>query len=182
MTLYEIFKAIPMLQIKDASLALLGVVVIATGLIEFVPVKINPWTALLVWAGNRINKKINDRMEQLEKKQAEFEEKFDSYVTDQKKKDLDDTRSQILSFCNECMRHKQHTREQFRFIIRRCDEYEKYIEDNKLKNGEISDAIEQIRNIHRKCLAENSFLVPEDEGKTDDQRPALIMSEEVQQA
>ena len=63
------------------------------------------------------------------------------------------------------MRHKQHTREQFRFIIRRCDEYEKHIEENHLKNGEISDAIEQIRSIHRKCLAENSFLVLEKEGE-----------------
>lgn len=160
LTLYEIYQAIPMLQIKDAALALLGVLVIVTGCIEIVPIKINPWTALLVWAGSRINRKMNERIEQLEKKQEDFEKKFDSYVSDQKKKDLDDMRSQILSFCNECMRHKQHTREQFRFIIRRCDEYEKHIEENHLKNGEISDAIEQIRSIHRKCLAENSFLVP----------------------
>lgn len=161
MTLYDLFKSIPMMQIKDVSLVILGIFVVTASLIEITPIKLNPWTWILGGIGKRINRDIKDRMEKLEKKQAEFEQKFDSYVDDQRKKDLDDMRSQILTFCNECMRHKQHTREQFRFVIRRCDEYEKHIEDNHLKNGEISDAINQIRSIHRKCLAENSFLEPE---------------------
>lgn len=158
MTLLDFYKTIPMLQIKDACIALLALFVVITGCIEIVPVKINPWTAILWWIGSRINCTVNERIKNLEKKQEDFEKKFDDYVEERDKKDLDDLRAKILQFCNECMNRKLHTREQFRHIIRLCDEYEKYIEDHNLKNGEITDAVERIRNIHRKCLAENKFL------------------------
>ena len=162
MTLKEIFELLAQMDPKDATWFIGWVIVIGASIIQVAPIKVNPWDWILGGIGKRLNKAINERMDAIEKKQSEFESKFDIYVTEQRKKDLDDKRSQILQFCNECMLHKRHTQEQFRFVIRLCDEYEKYIEDNKLKNGEISDAIDQIREIHRKCLAENSFLVSED--------------------
>ena len=73
-------------------------------------------------------------------------------------KSLEDTRRDILDFSNACMNKRKHTQEQFRFILKRCDEYEKYIEKNHLKNGEIKNAIEEIRRLHKKCLQDNTFL------------------------
>ena len=48
-------------------------------------------------------------------------------------------------------------------MLKTCDEYEKYIEDNELKNGEISSAIEEIRRLNIRCRQKNSFLKPGEE-------------------
>lgn len=166
MTLQELLELIPMLQLKDATWILWWIFVIVASLIQIAPLKLNPWDIFLGAIGKRLNKAINDRMKVLEKKQKDFETKFDDYVREQNKRDLDEKRSLILQFCHECMLHIQHTQEQFKFVLRLCDEYEKYIEDNRLKNGEISDAIDHIRNIHKKCIAENSFLVTDEQDDT----------------
>lgn len=163
MTLQELIELIQAVQLKEGMITIGLIIVIGASLIQITPIKLNPWDVFLGAIGKRLNKAVNDRIKTVEQRQKEFEDKFDTYVNEQRKKDLDDKRSQILQFCNECMLKVQHTQEQFRFVLRLCDEYEEYIEKNKLKNGEISDAINQIRNIHRKCLAENSFLVSEDD-------------------
>ena len=73
---------------------------------------------------------------------------------------IENTRRDILAFCNSCMNGQKHTQEQFRFILKKCDDYETYIEKNDIKNGEISSAIEEIRRIYKVCLQKNSFLEP----------------------
>ncbi len=56
------------------------------------------------------------------------------------------------------MNKRRHTKEQFDFVIKECDTYEKYIKKNEIKNGVIEAAINEIRRIYQKCIHENSFL------------------------
>ena len=56
------------------------------------------------------------------------------------------------------MNNRKHTKEQFDFMIRECDEYEKYIKKNDVKNGVIEAAIKEIRRLYEKCIQEHSFL------------------------
>jgi len=137
-----------MIQIKDISFGLIGIFVVGASLVEITPVKLNPWSKILGWVGKQINRDVNDRIKQLEKKQDEFEKKFDSYAHDQRKKDLDDMRSKILDFCNECMRRKKHTREQFRFILRLCDEQSTTIETMAKLIHQQSMKIREMQEIH----------------------------------
>ena len=81
-----------------------------------------------------------------------------NHIKESETKSLQDTRRDILDFANSCMNKRKHTQEQFRFVLQQCDEYELYIEKNHLKNGEIKNAIEEIRRLHKKCMQENSFL------------------------
>ena len=53
---------------------------------------------------------------------------------------------------------RKHTYEQFKFVIKKCDEYEKYVEENRIRNGEITSAISYIRKLYDKCRENNSFL------------------------
>jgi hypothetical protein len=126
-------------------------ILIVLSLLQFTKIPINPWTKIFKWIGNKLN-------EDLKKDIAEVNTKLDKHIEESEKKDLSDTRRDILEFCNSCMNKRKHTQEQFKFIIKKCDIYEAYVEKHHIKNGEIQAAIAEIRRIYTKCLQENSFL------------------------
>lgn len=134
--------------------------------IEIIPkIKWSPWSTLIKWIGSRFNDKIDKKMDTVRGEIKELDTKIENvqaqlseHITESEIKSLQDTRRDILEFCNSCMNNRKHTREQFRFVLKQCDQYEEYIEKNNLKNGEITDAINEIRRLHAKCIQENSFL------------------------
>ena len=115
--------------------------------IEWAPIKFNP----IGWIGDRFNRKTLAKIEEVEKKVVGVEQKLDTHIAES-------YRSKILKFQNECIDGKRHTQEEFVKIYSICDDYEEYVEANKLKNGEIKDAIAYIRRIYRKCLDEHDFV------------------------
>ena len=137
--------------VKD-QLSIGGIaIIILLSLIQVSKINWNPWDKILGWFGSKINSGLNKKVDELEKK-------FDAHIKESNDEKIENTRKDILEFCNACMNGRRHTQEQFRFILKKCDNYETYIEQNKLKNGEISLAIEEIRRIYKKCCQQNSFL------------------------
>lgn len=126
--------------------------------VEFTPIKWNPWTAILGWIGSRLNSRLNAKLEEIDQKVDKLSDDLDKHIEESFAKELRDTRKDILNFCNSCMVGQKHTKEQFEFVIKQCDSYEKYIEDNKIKNGVIDAAIKEIRRLNQKCIEENSYL------------------------
>lgn len=134
--------------------------------IEIVPkIKWSPWSALFKYIGKSFNDKIDKKIESLDTKIGQINTKVDQVDKDLKKHikeseqaALQDQRRDILDFCNACMNKRRHTKEQFDFVIKECDTYERYIEKNEIKNGVIEAAIKEIRRIYAKCISENSFL------------------------
>ena len=149
--------------------------------IEIIPqIKWNPWSSLIKWIGNNFNNKIRMKIDEkvdalsdrLVKKDADLAVKIDKindkvddlsialqkHISESEIKSLQDTRRDILDFCNACMNGRKHTKEQFDFVIAECDSYEKYVEDNDIKNGVIEAAIKEIRRLYDKCIQEHSFL------------------------
>ena len=144
-----------------------GIVVFLTSLgIELIPnFKWNPWTTLIKWIGSRFNAKIDEKIDAvrgelkiLDKKIDRVQSELDKHVSESETKSLQDTRRDILEFCNACMNNRKHTKEQFDFMIKQCDTYEKYIKKNEIKNGVIEAAIKEIRRLYDKCIQEHSFL------------------------
>ena len=126
--------------------------------VEFTPIKWNPWSAILNWIGSRLNSKLTSKLSEIEEKVDKLGNDLDKHIAESNAKELRDTRKDILNFCNSCMIGQKHTKEQFEFVIKQCDAYEKYIEDNKIKNGIIDAAIKEIRRLNQKCIEENSYL------------------------
>ena len=141
----------------DASFWAILLFLLSIG-VEFVPIKFNPWSAILGWIGSRLNSKLNDKLKEIEKTVSKLSTDLDEHVAESKARELKDTRRDILDFCNSCMTGKKHTKEQFEFVISQCDDYEKYIEENKIKNGVVDAAIKEIRRLNQKCIQENSYL------------------------
>ena len=147
----SIIEIIKLPQVKDGvsfgSIAL----IILLSMIQVSKIPWNPWSSILKWLGNHLNADLTERLEAVEGK-------LDKHITESEQKELMDMRRDILDFCNACMNHRKHTKEQFKFVIKECDTYEKYIEDNHIKNGEITAAVKEIRRIYEQCIHDNSFL------------------------
>lgn len=132
------------------------IIVVLMSFVEVSKIKINPWSWLLGIIGKKLNKEVFDKVDEIDKK-------LEAHIAADEKEKLETMRRDILEFANSCMTGKRHTQEQFTFVIKKCDEYEKYIEDNHIKNGEISSAIEEIRRLNTKCRQKNSYLKPGEE-------------------
>lgn len=144
-----------------------GIVIFLTSIgIEVIPkIKWNPWTTLIKWIGEQFNAKLDAKLDTvrgeivvLDKKIDYVQDELSKHITESEIKSLQDTRRDILDFCNACMNNRKHTKEQFDFMIQECDEYEKYITKNDVKNGVIEAAIKEIRRLYEKCIQEHSFL------------------------
>lgn len=140
---------------EEAGIGLI-ILLILMSVVQVSKININPWDWLLGIIGKKLNKSISDKVDEIEKK-------LDKHIEEDTKEKLENQRRDILDFANACMNGRRHTQEQFKFIIKKCDEYEKYIEDNHIKNGEITSAIEEIRRLNTKCRQKNSFLKPGEE-------------------
>lgn len=148
MILADIIKEI---TLKDGISIGAVIIFIVLSLIQVSKIQINPWDKILGWIGNKLNSGIREKVDEVEKK-------LDQHIKESEVRDLRDTRQYILDFANSCMYGRKHTQEQFRFVIKKCDEYEKYVEDNNIKNGEVTSAIIFIRKLYSKCMQNNSFL------------------------
>ena len=127
------------------------VLVVVLSLVQISKIPWNPWSWILKKVGCLLNVEIMDKVKAIEKK-------LDDHIKESEQKDLVDTRRDILSFCNSCMNHRRHTKEQFVFVIKECDSYEKYVEENHIRNGEVTAAIEEIRRLYKRCLQQGDFL------------------------
>lgn len=131
------------------------ILIIFMSLVQVSKININPWDWLLGGIGKKLNASID-------KKVTEIEAKLDAHIQAEEVEKLETKRRDILEFANACMNGRKHTQEQFKFVIKKCDEYETYIEKNDIKNGEISSAISEIRRLDTKCRQTNSYLKVEE--------------------
>ena len=155
----SIMKLIELIGAKSSEPSFWGVLLLLLSIgVEVTPIKFNPWSAILGWIGSRINSGLNDKLKDIDKKVNKLGDDLDKHIAESAAKEVKDTRRDILDFCNSCMNGRKHTKEQFEFVIRQCDDYEKYIEDNKIKNGVVDAAIKEIRRLNSKCIQENSYL------------------------
>ena len=131
---------------------------VIASLLQFSKININPWDKIFGWIGDRLNSKLLERLKGLETEMTKIKDSLNSHIRESEVRDLQDTRRDILEFANSCMNGRRHTKEQFDFIIKECDDYESYIEKNDIKNGVVTSAIREIRRLNDKCIQENSFL------------------------
>lgn len=154
----SITNLISLVDLKEGvSIGGLLLVILLT-LIQITPVKWNPWDSILTWLGKKLNAGVKKEVDELKDSLKEVEKKLDNHITESKVKDLKDTRRDILDFCSSSMNGQRHTQEQYRFVIKKCDEYELYVETKKIKNGEITSAIKEIRRRYDRHIQQNDFL------------------------
>ena len=147
---------ITLAQLKDGiSIVGIGTIVLMT-LIQVSSIKFNPWDRVLKWIGNKLNADLNKKIDAVKKE-------LDAHIKESKEKDLKDSRVNILDFCTSIINGQSHTKEQYEYMISQCDAYDKYIEENKVKNGVITSAIKEIRRRYEECMHSGGFFKEPDD-------------------
>lgn len=136
-----------------------GILFIITTIIQIVPVKINPWSALAKTLGRAINADVLKELAEVKKQQKETERKMDKHIQVDDERDADMHRTRILQFNTELLRDIKHTREDFIEILAEIDEYELYCREHEnYKNNRATHAISNIKRIYDERLEKHDFL------------------------
>ena len=115
-----------------------------TGLIQIVPIKINPWSALFQWIGKLITGNTCSKIDDLIKQVDENEK--------------DRIRWEILNFANSCRNGIKHTRDEFQHIITLRDKYQQLLEKTNDVNGVFDVEYKYILDLYAERLEKNDFL------------------------
>jgi hypothetical protein len=113
-------------------------------LVEFVPIKINPWQKLFQWIGRLINGEMQKDLIELKR---DFEETK-----------AQDKRWHILSFARSCRQGEKHTKEEWNHAISELKDYEEYTKKKDISNGVIEENAKYLRKLYQERLNKNDFL------------------------
>lgn len=115
-----------------------------TGLIQIIPIKINPWSALLKWISKIVTGDACGKIDDLIKQVDENEK--------------DRIRWEILNFANSCHNGRRHTRDEFQHIVTLRDKYKKLLEKTNDINGVFDVEYKYIQDQYAERLEKNDFL------------------------
>ena len=136
------------MEINEIIGKILGCIAALSVVVEFVPVKINPITAVLKWIGKRTNQELEQKVDLLSKRVDELEVS-----------DVVDCRVRILGFADEIRRGILHSKETFDQVMSDIDTYERYCDEHPMfKNNRTIAAKDLIIEKYHSCLDKNSFL------------------------
>lgn len=115
----------------------------ALSLIEITPVKINPVSSFLKWAGKQINGDIKDEIKNL------------SLTVD--KNEIDRIRWEILDFANSCRNGRNHAKDEFHHIVEVNQKYHELIQKHDMQNGVLDSEYAYIESVYKECLKKGTL-------------------------
>ena len=137
-----------------------GVIFIgAITVVEFVPIKINPWKTTFAWFGRAINGELIVKMDKLEQEVRDSKQETKDLRNVCDERDATLRRTHILHFNDEILHGIKHTKEHFDQILEDITDYNNYCDEHpKYENDKAVFAIDNIKRTYQKCMDNNSFL------------------------
>lgn len=147
------------MSIKEILLNGGGIILVLMTLIEIVPVKINPWSAIARIIGKALNASVLKEIEDVKSECKETKQTLDEHIRIDDERNADAHRQRVLAFNNELLRDIPHTEEDFIEILAVIDFYEKYCELHPdYKNNRAVHAVAHIKRIYDERLQKHDFL------------------------
>lgn len=119
--------------------------------VQFTPIKINPWTTLFKWVGRLINAELKEEIAELKKALKEQDKSIDENEKDR-------IRYEVLEFANSCRHGRKHTKDEFQHIIVLNTKYHRLLEKTDDENGVFDEEYKYILELYEMCQRENKFL------------------------
>lgn len=139
---------------KNIVIVLVGL----SALIQITPIKINPWTTLFKWIGNKANEDLRKEVDGVNKKLDTLSKDVDDLSKQRKEDEKDRIRWEILDFANSCRNGRRHTKDEYLHIIELNDKYKKLLKETGDKNGVFEVEYEYIKGLYKERQEKNDFL------------------------
>lgn len=128
------------------------VIVALLTLVEITPIKINPLSWIAKCVGRAINKELFDKVDSMDKKIINLEEKADE-------RDATLCRTRFLRFGDEIMHGVPHSKEHYDQTLADIDTYETFCKNHpNYLNNVAKVTIRHIKNKYEEHLQDDSFL------------------------
>ena len=132
---------------------------VITTLVQKLSNKYKPWTWLAEQFGKAANKEMLDRLDAVEKKINNIEERDLEQDRKSEEERVKAARRRILRCADEIRSKVRHSKEFFDDILADISFYKRYCKENpKFENEKAVMAIELIEETYKKCCRENDFL------------------------
>ena len=118
-------------------------IVILLSLIQISPLKLNPWDKLLGWFGKKLNGSTEKRLETVEKQIRDMW--------------INNHRQTVLTFARECRADIEHSSDEWTNVLNVAEEYEKYVIENKITNGIITQDTVYLRKLYQELSREHKL-------------------------
>ena len=118
-------------------------IVILLSLIQISPLKLNPWDKLLGWFGKKLNGATEKRLEAVEKQIRDMW--------------INNHRQTVLTFARECRANIEHSSDEWTNLLNVAEEYEKYVAENKVTNGIITQDTVYLRKLYQELSREHKI-------------------------
>lgn len=118
----------------NAGYVVAGIAVLLS-LIQISPLKLNPWDKLLGWFGKKLNGETEKRLKAVEKQIRDMW--------------INNHRQSILTFAREARAGIEHSSDEWTNVLNVAEEYEKYVTENKVTNGIITQDTEYLRKLYQ---------------------------------
>lgn len=140
------------MSLKEIFLGGGGLLVVLLTLVEFAPIKINPWSALAKAIGRAVNADVLRELKSVK-------DDLSDHIRMDDERNADEHRARILRFNNELLRDIPHTKEEFIDVLADIDFYEHYCDEHKdYKNNRAIHVIANICRVYDDRLREHDFL------------------------
>ena len=149
----EIFEYLDVIA-SNPTVILFG----AITLIEFTPIKINPWGWIVSYIGSAFSKNVSNDVGELQRSVEMFKNKQTELKHELEEDRAQNKRRHILEFANSCRRHEEHDHEEWNNVITDIRDYESLIEEKGLSNGVIEENIKYLRELYHDRNVKNDFL------------------------
>ena len=138
MTIYEVLGKLTGGELAGWAVVLL---ILLLSLIQIAPVRLNPWDNILGWFGRKINGETDKRLKTVEKQIRDMW--------------INNHRQCILTFARECRADIEHSSDEWTNVLNVAEEYEKYVDENKVTNGIITQDTEYLRKLYQEMSREH---------------------------
>lgn len=122
-----------------------------SALIQITPIKINPWSAIFRWIGDKANHDLKEQINNID-------DKVDELSKQRKEDEKDRIRWEILDFANSCRNGRKHTKDEYLHIIELNGKYKKLLKETDDENGVFEVEYEYIQKLYKERQEKNDFL------------------------
>lgn len=137
-------------ELTETAKEILACVAAAGIIIDLTPgIKIQPVRYIIKRMGALMNAEIKEQLNEIER--------------DLQQHKVKSWRHEILTFANECMNRRRHTKEEFDNFFETHSDYEAYIKEKNIENGRVDMAHKYVSNVYIRRCEKNDFLVEKEE-------------------